>query len=319
MPTLAGTFFTYGAIGNREDLSDMIYNIAPEETPFMTAIGRSTANATLFEWQTDTLAAPAVNTQLEGDDIQSFAAVVPTVRVGNRCQISRKTAIVSGTQEVVSKAGRSSEIAYQMTNRSKELKRDMEFALIGNPSGANAGAAGTARVTASMLAWIKTNVDMGTGGVNPAWPSGAPTAARTDGTQRAFTETILKNVLALTWTSGGNPTMLLVGGTQKGVVSGFAGIATRMRDVASKSSAQIIGSADVYVGDFSTVSIVADRFQRNRDAWVIDPKMASVAYLRPFQTIPLAKTGDTEKRLLQVEFGLKVNNEAAFGLAADLT
>lgn len=319
MGIVTNTFLTYGAIGNREDLSDVIYNIAPEDTPFMSSIGRATANATLFEWQTDTLSPAAANAQLQGDDITTFDAVTPTVRVGNRTQISRKTAIVSGTQEVVDKAGRGSEISYQMAKKSKELKRDMEFIMLGSPQGAVTGAAGTAPTTASMLAWVKTNTDIGATGVDPVYASGAPPAPRTDGTQRAFTETILKNVLAKVWTSGGNPTLLFVGPKNKGVVSGFAGIATRMRDVGSKQQAQIIGAADIYVGDFSTVSVIADRFQRERDAWVIDPKMAAVAYLRPFGAKPLAVTGDAEKRLLLVEWGLKVNNEAAHGLAADLT
>jgi|SRR5215471_1676009 len=321
MSVLGNTFLTYGAVGNREDLADIIYEISPEDTPFMSSIGRATATATLFEWQTDALAAPnPANAYLQGDDITTFDAVNPTVRVGNRTQISRKTAIVSGTQEVVDKAGKGSEIAYQMTKKSKELKRDMETILIGNPQGAVTGTSAVPPQTASMLAWVKTNVDFGVGGVNPTWASGAPPLPRTDGTARTFTETILKNVLGLVWTnSGQQPSLLLVGPHNKGVVSGFAGIATRMRDVGSKQKAEIIGAADLYVGDFSTVSVVADRFQRERDAWVINPKMAAVAYLRPFQTEPLAKTGDAQKRLILVEYGLKVNAESAFGLAADLT
>lgn len=318
MAVAGGTFLTYSAVGDREDLSNIIYNISPWETPFMTAIGRATASATLFEWQTDALAAPNLaNAQLQGDDITTYDSVNPTVRVGNRTQISRKTAVISGTQEKVDKAGRGSEMAYQMAKKSKELKRDMESIVL-NPQGAVAGTSTTAPTTASMQAWLKSNVSMGVGGVNPAWTSGAPPAARTDGTQATFTEAMLKTVLTSVFTSGGEPTLLLVGPIHKGVVSGFAGIATRMRDVASRQQAQIIGAADIYVGDFSTVSVVADRFQRERDAWVIQPNMAAMAYLRPFAQTPLATTGDAEKRLLIVEFGLKVNNEAAHGLAADL-
>lgn len=319
MAIATGTFTTFTAIGNREDLADIIYNISPEETPFMNNIGRSTCDATLFEWQTDSLSAAAANAQLQGDDLTTYDSVTVTVRVGNRTQISRKSAVVSGTQERVDKAGRKSEMNYQIAKKSSELKRDIEFVLL-NPQGGVTGSAAVAPTTASMQAWIKTNVNMGATGVNPNWTSGVPAAAnvRTDGTPRSFTEIILKSVLAQCFTSGANPTILMVGPTQKGVVSGFAGIATRFRDVNSRQTAQIIGAADVYVGDFSTVNVVPNRFQRDRDAWVLDPKMASVAYLRTFQKKALATTGDAEKVMLLAEYGLKVNNEAAHGLAADL-
>lgn len=318
MAIVTNTFTRYSAIGIREDLSNVIYNISPEETPFIANVGRENVKNTYFEWQTDSLAAAsAANAALEGDDISSFDAVSPTSRVGNYTQISRKTVVISGTLESVDKAGRRSELTYQLAKMGSELKRDMESALLANQA-AVAGNTTTARRTAGLPAWLTSNTDFGTGGADPTVGS-TPTAARTDGTQRAFTETLLKNVIAEVWTSGGTPKMLMVGSFNKQAASGFNGIATRYRDVPAGQQAQIIGAADVYVSDFGTVNIVPNRFQRARDAFVVDPEYASLAILRPIQQEELAKTGDAEKRLMLVEYGLKVSNQAAHGIVADLT
>jgi len=314
MAIVANTFTRYSAVGIREDLSNVIYNISPEETPFISNIGRENVKNTYFEWQTDSLAAAsASNAALEGDDISSFTAVSPTSRIGNYTQISTKNVVISGTLEALDKAGRRSELTYQLAKLGSELKRDMESALLANQSPV-AGNTTTARRTAGLPAFIKTNTDFGSGGADTAG-----IAARTDGTQRAFTETLLKTVIAEVWESGGTPKMLMVGSHNKQVASGFTGIATRFRDVPAGQQAQIVGAADVYVSDFGTVNIVPNRFQRARDAFVVDPQYASMAVLRPIQQMELAKTGDAEKRLMLVEYGLKVNNEAAHGIVADLT
>jgi hypothetical protein len=314
MAIVANTFTRYSAIGIREDLSNVIYNISPEETPFISNIGRENVKNTYFEWQTDSLAAAsASNAALEGDDISSFTAVTPTSRIGNYTQISTKNVVISGTLEALDKAGRRSELTYQLAKLGSELKRDMESALLANQSPV-AGNTTTARRTAGLPAFIKTNTSFGTGGADTAG-----IAARTDGTQRAFTEALLKGVIAKVWESGGTPKMLMVGSFNKQAASAFDGIATRFRDVPAGQQAQIIGAADVYVSDFGTVNIVPNRFQRARDAFVVDPQYASMAVLRPIQQMELAKTGDAEKRLMLVEYGLKVNNEAAHGICADLT
>ncbi len=318
MAIVTNTFLTYSAIGNRESLAETISNISPHETPFSSSIGRGTAEATLCEWQTDSLATAAANAQLQGDDISSFTAVTPTVRVGNRTMISRKDVVVSGTQDAVKKAGRGKETAYQVVKRGQELKRDIEVNLIGVNQAGVTGDSTTAPKTASLQAWVKTNTSIGSGGANPSWSSGVPTPARTDGTQRALTETLLKAVLQATFTSGGDANILMVGPYNKGVVSGFSGIATRFRDVAAGQQAQIVGGADIYVGDFGQLKVVPNRFQRERDAFVVDPAMASILTLRPFQVEDLAKTGDASKKMLITEYALKVNNEAAFGIVADL-
>lgn len=318
MAIVTNTFTRYSAIGIREDLSNVIYNISPEETPFISNIGRESVKNTYFEWQTDALsAASASNAALEGDDISSFQAVTPTARVGNYTQISTKNVIISGTLEAVDKAGRRSELTYQLAKMGAELKRDMESALLANQA-AVAGNTTTARRTAGLPAWLTSNTSFGTGGADPTVGS-TPTAARTDGTQRAFTETLLKEVVAEVWTSGGTPKMLMVGAFNKQAASAFSGIATKFRDVPAGQQAQIIGAADVYVSDFGTINIVPNRFQRARDAFVVDPEYASLAILRPIQQTELAKTGDAEKRLMLVEYGLKVSNQAAHGIVADLT
>jgi len=318
MAIVTNTFTRYSAVGIREDLSNVIYNISPEETPFISNISRENVKNTYFEWQTDALdAASASNAALEGDDISSFSAVTPTARVGNYTQISRKDVIISGTVESVDKAGRRSELTYQLAKMGSALKRDMESALLANQA-AVAGNTTTARRTAGLPAWLTSNTSFGTGGADPTVGS-TPTAARTDGTQRAFTEALLKEVVAEVWTSGGTPKMLMVGSFNKQAASGFAGIATKFRDVPAGQQAQIVGAADVYVSDFGTINNVPNRFQRARDAFVVDPEYASLAILRPIQQMELAKTGDAEKRLMLVEYGLKVSNQASHGIVADLT
>ena len=314
MAIVTNTFTRYSAVGIREDLSNVIYNISPEETPFISNIGRENVKNTYYEWQTDSLAAASSsNAALEGDDVSSFTAVNPTSRVGNYTQISTKNVVISGTLEALDKAGRRSELTYQLAKLGSELKRDMESALLANQSPV-AGNTTTARRTAGLPAWLKTNVNKASDGTNNSGVS-----ARTDGTQRAFTETILKDIVSQVWTSGGTPKMLMVGAFNKQAASPFPGIATRYRDVPAGQQAQIIGAADVYVSDFGTVNVVPNRFQRARDGFIIDPDYASLAILRPIQQMELAKTGDAEKRLMLVEYGLKVNNEAAHGMIADLT
>jgi hypothetical protein len=317
MAIVTNTFTTFDAKGIREDLSNIITNIAPEETPYMSNIGRESISNSLFEFQSDTLAAAAANKQIEGDDVASFDAVTATVRLQNYAQISRKTIILSATEEVVNKAGRRSELAYQIAKRSAELKRDQEFTML-NGAVAAAGSTSTARGTASLGAWVKTNVDMQTNGTNPSYTT-LPNSARTDGTVRTFTETILKNVIQQVWSAGGTPKILMTGPVNKQRVSGFSGIASSRFNInGGDKPATLVGAVDIYVSDFGNVSVIANRFQRERDAWVLDPEYAKMVVLRPYQQVELAKTGDAEKRMLLVEWGHKVLAENAHGLAADL-
>ena len=308
------TYQTATAIGQREDLTDIIYNISPSDTPFTSSIGKTSATAVYHEWQTDSLAAATTaNAAVEGADATS-ATLSPTTRLGNYTQIIQKTVQVSGTLDVVNKAGRKSEKAYQLAKASSELKRDLETILTAN-QGRNAGSSTIARKLGSILSWIKTNTDKGSGGSDPATIG---VSTRTDGTQRTFTETLLKTVVAAVYTSGGSPKVLMVGAAGKQKVSSFAGIAAQRYMAPANTPTTIVGAADVYMSDFGTMSVVPNRFMRTRDALVIDPEYAALAYLRPFQTNDLAKTGDSMNTQILAEVTLEVKNEAAHGIVADL-
>jgi hypothetical protein len=314
------TFTAHDAYGNREDLTDVIYNISPTDTPFMSTVGKTKATAVYHEWQTDSLAAATTaNAAIEGADASSLT-VTPTVRVGNRCQISSKTVQIAGTQESVDKAGRKSEKAYQLAKASAELKRDMEKILLDN-NAAVTGDASTARELGSLQAWINTNASVGA----TAGAAGSlGTTARTSGDDRTFTEALLKANIKSVYEAGGNPTVLMTTPTQKQVVSAFAGIAAQRYMAPADKPSTIVGAADVYLSDFGTLSVVPNRFMTadsgdsGHQAFVLDPEYAAIAYLRPFQTNELAKTGDSEKTQLLVEYTLEVKNEAAHGLIADL-
>lgn len=308
------TYTAHSAIGQREDLIDVIYSISPTETPIMSTLARTKATAVFHEWQTDSLAsATTANAAVEGADATS-ATLSPTTRLGNYTQIVQKTVQVSGTLEAVNKAGRRGERAYQLAKASSELKRDMETIITAN-QGRDAGSSSTARKLGALLSWIKTNTSEGSGGADPTTIG---VSTRTDGTQRTFTETLLKTVIASVFDSGGNPAMLTVGSGLKQKVSAFAGIAAQRYMAPGDKPTTIIGAADVYMSDFGEISIVPNRFQRTRDALLLDPEYAALAYLRPFQTNDLAKAGDSEKTQLLCEFTLEMRNEAAHGAVYDL-
>jgi len=308
------TFTAHTAIGQREDLTDIIYNISPTETPFMSSIGKTKATAVYHEWQTDSLAAATTaNAAIEGADATS-ATLAPTVRLGNYTQIIQKTVQVSGTLDTVNKAGRKSEKAYQLAKASAELKRDLETILCAN-QGRSAGTSTIARKLGSILSWIKTNSDKASDGSDPATIG---VSTRTDGTVRTFTEALLKTVVSEVFVSGGSPKILMVGALGKQKVSSFAGIAAQRYMAPGNTPTTIIGAADVYMSDFGTMSVVPNRFMRARDALILDPEYAALAYLRPFQTNDLAKTGDSENTQLLAEVTLEVKNEAAHGIVADL-
>jgi hypothetical protein len=316
MAIVTNTFTRFDAIGVREELSDAIYNISPTDTPFMKNAGVGKVSNTLFEWQTDALAtAASTNQQIEGDDITSFDAVTPTVRLGNYTEIGRKTVIISATEEVVDKAGRKSELSFQLAKKGKELKRDMETSLLAN-KGANAGSTSVARKTGSLLAFLKTNINKAAGGVAPVYTS-IPTDVWTDNTARAWTETILKDLVSQAWTQGAEPTTIMVGAFNKQVSSTFSGIVEITQNQGS-GQATITGAADTYQSDFGKLSIVPNRFQRTSSAFILDWDYVEIDYLRPFKQEPLAKTGDAEKRMLIVEYGLRVKNEKALAVGVDL-
>ena len=306
------TFSTFDAKGNREDLSDVIYLIDPTDTPFLSGVPRTKATATKHEWQTDSLAVAAANAVKEGDDATTDATTA-TTRLSNTAQISDKVLRVTGTQEAINKAGRKSEMAYQVAKKAQELKRDMEKILL-ESTALDAGAVSTARKLGSINAWTTTNINIGAGG-SAIGASLGGTTKRTDGTQRAFTEAQLKAVLKLCWDNGGDPSYVMLGSFNKQIASGFTGNATRFKTAEDNT---LKASIDIYDSDFGTLQILPNRFQRARDVHVLQMDMWGVAYVRPFQLWDLAKTGDTERKQLLVEYTLEARNEAASGAVYDL-
>jgi len=317
LPT--STFATYQAVGNREDLSDMIYRIDPTDTPFMSGAEKEKASAVNHEWQTQALAAASsANAQLEGDD-PNTTVTTPTVRLGNLCQISYKVARVSGTQQAVDHAGRDNELAYQEMLKGLELKRDIETILVGTNQAKVTGDTATPRKTASILSWIKSNTSKGTAG-SPADPVAADgTGTRTDASSAiAFTEARLKTVLSSIWINGGKPGNIFTGAFNKQVFSTFTGRSTAMEEAKSK---KIVASVDAYESDFGKLKVIANRFQRPADVLVLEMDKWAVAYLngRNMISIPLAKTGDSDRSQILAEYSLVARNEKASGGIFDNT
>jgi len=311
MAQFSDTFDTYDSIGEREDLSDVIYNISPTDTPFLSSAAKTKATAVLHEWQTDSLAAAVTNNQVIEGDEATADAITATTRLSNSCQIMDKTVVITGTQEAVDKAGRASEIAYQIAKKAKELKRDLEASLTSNNAEVT-GSATAARVAGGLRSWVATNDLMGTSGTS----GGLGNTAATNGTQRVFTESLLKSVIKSVWDAGGNPTMIMVGPFNKQKLSGFTGNSTRFD---AGADATLYTSVDVYASDFGQLQVVPNRFSRDRDAWVLDMDYWGVSFLRDFTMHEIAKTGDADKRQLLLEATLESRNEAASGVVADVT
>jgi hypothetical protein len=305
--------------GMREDLKDFIATVSPEETPFLSLIGTATADNTYFEWQTDALdTATTSNAVLEGDDFAATSYTAPT-RIANRCQISTKGIVVTGTTEAVRKAGRASELARLVIKRGKELRRDLETICMSN-QGSTTGATDVARKTGALCAWYAAtaNASRGSGGSAGGFSNGNVAAATDSSTanMRALTESILKTTLAGCWDTGANIKVLMCSSTQKQNISTFTGGSTRTKDAEDR---KIVAAIDVYESDFGTISVVPNRLQRARDVHLIDPELWKIAYLRPYQLLDIAKAGDSEKRTLLVEWGLMSMNEKGNGVIADVS
>lgn len=311
MAKLANSFATFDAVGNREALSDMIYNISPEETPFVSAIGKGKATAVYEEWQTDALEAATNNKVVQGNE-PTPNAVTPTLRLGNRTQISEKTYAVTATQEAVNKAGRKSEVTYQDVKKMKELKRDIELAALQNPT-AIAAAAAVAPQSRGVLGFIMTNTSKGATGVDP---NPYTNVGPTDGTQRAFTEALLVEAATKAWQNGGNPTMLFLPSSQRPVFSAFNAGAQKQYAIKEK---ELTATVSVYEGDYGTYKVVNSRYQRQRDVFGIDASTWEILTLRPFKATELAKTGDNTKKMVNTEWTLKCDNEASNFAVRDLT
>lgn len=307
------TYATNDMVGIREDLTDVIWDISPTETPFINSAAGGTANQQLHEWQTDSLAAAANNAVPEGE-VAEADALTPTTRLNNRTQISRKIPRVTGTARASNTAGREDELDYQMLKAGRELRRDMETALLDNKAKVT-GTDSVASELAGVPAWLATNTNREGTGTDP---TGDGSDAAGDGTQRAFTETMLKDVLQQIFASGGMPDTLMVGAFNRQAVSAFRDD----RTVFQKSELPVLhASFDVYAGDFEQLRIIPNRFQRGRDALVLQMDMWAVPFMpgRQFSVTDIAKTADSDSRMLLSEYTLESRNEAASGVVADLT
>lgn len=329
MSQVTNTYETYDAVGNREELADRIYQITPEETPFLSMIGRKPVQSTHPEWQTDTLASPDTdNNQPEGND-WSFEAISPTTRVGNYSQISDKRIIISRTQDRTSKAGRKSELAREIAKKGVELRTDMEVICLSNQaSSAGSGNGATNRKLGGFRAWLSTNDSLGANGASGGFNSSTGVVdAATNGDQRAFTKTILDAVILSAYNAGGSPKTLMLSPYAKTVFSTFmadSNVAAQRFQANGKGQTTIVAAADMYLSDFGTISVVPNRQMARagaavaRNAFLIDPRMVSLGVFDDIQLVKPAKTGDAEKRVLVTEYTLLVSNEAAHGCAADL-
>lgn len=321
MAQVAGTTDTYDIVGIAEDVEDAIFSISPTETPFLSMAKRKTASNTLHQWQTDSLAAVAANRQVEGDDA-SFSTATPTTMLTNYTQISRKTLIVSRTADTVRKYGRAKELARLTVKYGKELKRDIEYALVTNQA-SSAGGGATARSSAGLESMIVNRVvaSGNTAGTTPGY-SGGVWAAPTDGTATVtLTEAHLKSGIQLAWDDGGNPSVIMLGFVQKGYIAGFTGAtkyAGAYSSVSGKAQASLIGSVDVYISDAGDHKLMLNRYQRSRTVFGIDPDYVSVAFLDGIKMQDLAKTGDAEKKMLITEYCLVADNPDAHFKIADL-
>ena len=323
MAVVTNTFRTTGAVGNRETLSDVVSRITPEDTPIFSLIEKVSYKGTHPEWETDDLAAPADNVQVEGDDY-TFGETSPAVRVGNYTQILRKDGIISGTQDATDNAGGVEQVKYQKLKKAVELKKDVEYSIVA----ANASVAGTTRKSGSLSTWITSNVSRDAGGANGGYNSGTGlTVAPTNGSQRAFTKTILDSVMQQGFTGGANFRHLVVSPYIKSVFVTFmsdSNVASFRYAAASGKNNSIIANADVYEGPFGKVMVHPNRVMAGaaglaRNAFLIDTEFLSWGWFRKIaEDKEVAKTGDAKKFVMLGEGALKVHNQKGLGVAADL-
>ena len=310
------TFSSYDSVGIREDLSDVIYKITPDDTPFYSKCSKGKAKNTLSEWQTDTLRASGTNAHIEGDNTTA-AARSPTTRLGNYTQIFKDAVVVPDTDEGLDKAGRAREMGEQMLKVAAEQKLDIEKALFANNARVS-GNATTARELAGVGAWLKTNVNFQSGN-SGANPTGDGTDARTDdGTPTAFSQTKFDSVMQSIWEEGGKPDSVYLSAFQMNKALSFTGN-NNQRSQVQAGAERVIKSLAVYVTPWGTVEFVPSRENRSRDVFIMQDNMWEVAVLRPTKNVELAKTGDATTRQVVTELTLCAKNEAANGAIYDNT
>jgi hypothetical protein len=317
----ANTLKTYTVVGMKEDVDDKIYRVSPEETPFISMIGRTSVSAVTHEWQRDALRSPASNAAVEGADASYNAQTQPD-RLSNKTQIIQDTLSVSGTTDRVAKYGRGKESARLKAKKMVELKKDIEWSAIANGAFVT-GDATTARQMRGMYGWVATNNELGVAG-SPAAPIISSNTAPVAGTLRALTEPLLQSIVLKTFNSGGKCQTLMVSPQHKQKVSTFTGNVQRVNDVSSKT-VRLQTSFSVYGHDFGETKVVPNRVMTGsgaglvNTAYLIDAEQCKLGVLRPFQSTPLAKVGDADNFQILTEVTLQVNEEKALGAIRDLT
>lgn len=323
MAIVTNTFQTTGANGNREELSDVVSRITPEDTPIYSMIEKVKFDTTHPEWTTDELAAPAANINLEGDEY-AFEATVSPSRLGNYTQIMSKSGIISETQNVTDEAGRATKVKEQKLKKGVELRKDVEFSIVD----ANASVAGATRESGSLSTWLETNVSRGATGANGGFSSGTGlTVAPTNGTQRAFTKAQLDDVMQQGYQSGANFKHVFASPYVKSVFVTFmsdSNVASFRYAASTGKNNSIVANADIYEGPFGKVMIHPNRVMAGsaalaRNVFLVDPEYLKFGWLRKIkEDKDVAKTGDAKKFMLIGEGALKPTNEKGLGVVADV-
>jgi len=308
------TFDSYDAVGIREDLENVIYDVSPEETPFYTTCKKVTAKNTYHEWQTDALRASGANAHIEGDATTAEARVA-TTRLGNYTQIFKNAVVIPDTDKGLDKAGRASEMAYQVLKIAKEQKLDIEKALFANNARV-AGDATTARELAGTETWFTSTIqNRGSGGAHAA---GTGADARTDGTQTAFDQDKFDAIMQNCWEKGGKPDSVYLSAYLMNLALAFTGN-NNQRSSVQAGDKKVIKSLDVYVTPWGTIEFIPSRENRGRTVHVMQDDMWAVAVLRGTKNVELAKTGDNSTRQVVTELTLVAKNEASSGLGVDFS
>lgn len=313
MAQATNSFSTFTSTRGRELILDKIYNVSVKDTPFASMLDREEIDSVLPRWHTDTFAAAASN-KVEQGNIPTIAASTATVEYSNRTQILEKTGAITRTENKHRKVKPTSDYDYEVTKRMVELKKDVEFAILQNTTAIPASA-GIAPQTRGMLGWVATNTSKGVGGADP---NPLTNTAQTDGTQRAFTETLFKDVIKLMYDNGAeiDDCYALIPSSQRTTFDGFLAGQTRFDKAEDKSLTAVL---EVYIGPFGRIKALNGRQMRQREVFIVNPDYVKLGEYDKMKDKKLADRGDAIEFMVNTEIALIVNNEKAHGAVRDLT
>jgi len=323
MAAITNTFVTSSAVGNREELSDVVSRITPEDTPIYSMMPKAKADSIHPEWEREDLAVPAANAQAEGDDYSSWTAITPPTRLGNYCQIMKKDWIISNTQEAVDNAGRAEKRKHQRLKKGIEIRKDVEFAIVSNTATVGSGT----RYFGSLPTWIETNESRGATGSSGGFNTGdGLTDVETTGTQRAFTKALFDTVLQSCYNNGGSNRYAVLSPYAKTVFTTFmsdSNVASFRYAAQGNGPNTIVATADIYEGDFGKTTVIPNRVMATsaavaRRVYILDRDLLEFKWLRNIQDLDIARTGDAEKGVVIGEGTMCVKNEKGLGVVADI-